>query len=186
MSSPLTSLSSLDDPDERQVSGLSFPSRDPEDLKVAQVNIRMVHSITDSNIHFFYFPQLLCSLQSSRKSVAAPSSSTINGFIRKTVDSGVQTEPEYVFPARTKDLKQPQSNPVTKVGPSRYHNNLSFRHCVNKASPNETWHKWIDRTFSILSERSSSDTYGTNTFDRKAEENCSERSAGTSHEGAAL
>ncbi|KAF8226228.1 hypothetical protein L208DRAFT_1407346 [Tricholoma matsutake] len=110
MSSPLTSLSSLDDPDERQVSGLSFPSRDPEDLKVAQ---------------------LLCSLQSSRKSVAAPSSSTINGFIRKTVDSGVQTEPEYVFPARTKDLKQPQSNPVTKrprmkhgingsTGPSAY------------------------------------------------------------------
>jgi hypothetical protein len=48
MSSPLTSLSSLDDPDERQLPGLSLPLHDPEDLKVAQVNILSVHSIANS------------------------------------------------------------------------------------------------------------------------------------------
>jgi hypothetical protein len=47
MSSPLTSLSSLDESDEP---GLSLPFHDPEDIKVAQVNILTFQSITSSNI----------------------------------------------------------------------------------------------------------------------------------------
>ena len=50
MSSPLTSLSSLDDPDECHLPGLSPPLYDPEDVKVAQVNILLVHSITNSDV----------------------------------------------------------------------------------------------------------------------------------------
>lgn len=52
MSSPLTSLSSLDDPDDRQLTGLSPPLYDPEDVKVAQVHILPVHLITNSYIYF--------------------------------------------------------------------------------------------------------------------------------------
>jgi hypothetical protein len=159
MSSPLTSLSSLDDPDERQLPGLSLPLHDPEDLKVAQVNILTIHLITNSNIVLSSFRQLLCSLQRSRKSVAVPSStSTINGFIRKTADTGVQTEPEHVIPARNRDVKQPKINAVPKVGTLQYHNKLSFRHLVNKASPFQARCKWIDRSLHILSKRSNSYT----------------------------
>jgi len=51
MSSPLTSLSSLDDSEERQLPGLSLPLHDPEDLKVAQVSILMVCLTLNSNLY---------------------------------------------------------------------------------------------------------------------------------------
>jgi hypothetical protein len=152
MSSPLTSLSSLDDPDERQFISLSLPLHDPEDLKVAQVSILAVHLITNSR-HPFSILQLLCGLQNSRKPVAAPlSTSTTNGSNnQQTVDVGVQTEPEHIRPARSKDMKQPKTNAVPKVGTSQCHIDLLFRHLVNKASPFETWGKWFDRSLDILS-----------------------------------
>ena len=46
----------------------------------------------------------------------------MNGFMKKTVDSGVQTEAGHIFPTRNKDLKQPKIT-VPKVGPSQYHRN---------------------------------------------------------------
>ena len=84
------------------------------------------------------FWKLLCSLQSSRKFVVTPSStSTINGFIKKTVDSAVQTEPGPVLPARTKDMKQFKANVAPKVGLSQYHHNPSIqtRAHIKRATP---------------------------------------------------
>jgi hypothetical protein len=109
MSSPLTSLSSLDDPDERQLPGLSLRLPDPEDLKAAQVDSLAPPSFLNS----VFFVQLLCSFQNRRRSVAGPST---NGFIRQTVDSGMQTEPERVYPSRTKDSKLHKMNATPKVG----------------------------------------------------------------------
>lgn len=53
MSSPLTSLSSLDDLDERQLPGLSSRLPDPEDLKAAQVNTFTLYLVSNSFFWFF-------------------------------------------------------------------------------------------------------------------------------------
>ncbi|RDB21491.1 Uncharacterized protein C2F7.07c [Hypsizygus marmoreus] len=103
MSSPLTSLSSLDDLDEPSLPEFSL-SHEMDDLKAAQ---------------------MLCGLHNAK---IGNTVSSFNGGKRRRMDSGVQTDAEQIAPARSRVVKLPRVASAPKAsavnGSARTHTKL--------------------------------------------------------------
>jgi hypothetical protein len=116
ISSPLTSLSSLEDLDGPSSIIPIPPSNGADDLNAAQVRLDRASII---KTFLILNEKMLCSLRFNRTSATAlpplQSGNTTRNTSRRVIDRGMQTEPEQSRPVRTNALKFSKASATPKV-----------------------------------------------------------------------